>query len=234
MRGRIGEIFTRALLVRLKKYAKSSLSFSSLSKWSVSKAIDDRLETPSEERLLGAFETLRGCVCDGCPPKGKPTLADVFIAFDEAHQLTEPWDNGSTLSNYTELQQVLRIFSKASLFTFFVSAHGEISQFAMPRTGDPSDRILQGGFYTPRPFVELGFDQLMWNRKILDEYKTLEEVTSSECIAHMGRPLYVPTYRVLLSSHHSFSDGAQCMIMATTKSASTCSFSRFKNYLAVQ
>ncbi|KAI0253843.1 hypothetical protein BJV78DRAFT_133573 [Lactifluus subvellereus] len=160
------------------------------------KAIDDRLETPSEKKLLGAFETLRGCVCDGCPPKGKPPLADVFIAFDEAHQLTEPWDNGSTLfeSNYTELQQVLRIFSTASLFTFFVSTNPEISQFAMPRTIDPFDRILQGRFHTPRPFIELGFDQLMWNRKILDEYKTLEEVASSECIVHMGRPLWGTMY----------------------------------------
>ncbi|KAI0253840.1 hypothetical protein BJV78DRAFT_1351441 [Lactifluus subvellereus] len=158
------------------------------------KAIDDRLETPSKKKLLGAFETLQGCVCDGSSPKGKPPLADVFIAFDEAHQLIEPWDNGSTLSNYTELQQVLRIFSTASLFTFFVSTNPEISQFAMPRTSDSSNRILQGRFHTPRPFIELGFDQLMWNRKILDEYKTLEQVTSSECIAHLGRPLWGTMY----------------------------------------
>ncbi|KAI0250338.1 hypothetical protein BJV78DRAFT_591050 [Lactifluus subvellereus] len=52
-----------------------------------------------------------------------------------------------------------------SLFFFFF-----ISHFVPPHTGDPSNRILQGIFQTLRPFIELGFDGLMWNRKILDKY----------------------------------------------------------------
>ncbi|KAI0247906.1 hypothetical protein BJV78DRAFT_862452 [Lactifluus subvellereus] len=116
-------------------------------------------------------------------------MADIFIAFDEAHPLTIPWDSSSGLSNYIELRRALQLFSTASLFTFFLSTNGQISQFMPPHARDPSNRIWQGIFHTPRPFIELGFDQLMWNRKILDKYKTLEQVTSSECIAHMGRPL---------------------------------------------
>ncbi|KAI0247841.1 hypothetical protein BJV78DRAFT_1285209 [Lactifluus subvellereus] len=157
-------------------------------KKSVPKAMTDRVETLSNKELLGAFEMLRECVCDGTSLKVKLPLADVFIAFDEAHSLAEPWDNGSSLSNYTEIQRALRVFSNASLFTFFLSADGNISYLLPPRTRNPSNRIAQGRFHTPRPFIELGFDQLMWDRKILDKYKTLEHVTSSECIAHMGRP----------------------------------------------
>ncbi|KAI0253795.1 hypothetical protein BJV78DRAFT_130947 [Lactifluus subvellereus] len=181
------------------------------------KAIDDRLEGPSKEELLGAFEALRGCVCDGTSlkgkqreagvskgfkgkrrqgdaSKGKQQVADVFISFDEAYPLAIPWNRNSGLSNYIELRRALHLFSKASLFAFFLSTNGKISQFVLPRTRDPSYRILQGDFRTPRPFIELGFDQLMWNRKILDKYKTLEQVTSSECIAHMGRPLWGTMY----------------------------------------
>ncbi|KAI0253835.1 hypothetical protein BJV78DRAFT_1359880 [Lactifluus subvellereus] len=163
------------------------------------KAIHDRAEAPSEDELLAAFERLRECVykpLEGKATTGKPkkTLADVFISFDEAHPLTTPWDDNNGLSNCIELQRVLHLFSENSLFAFFLSTNGKISQFVPPRTRDPSDRIFQGSFSTPRPFVELGFDQLMWNRKILDEYKTLEQVTSSECIAHMGRPLWGTMY----------------------------------------
>ena len=116
-------------------------------------------------------------------------MADIFIAFDEAHPLTMPWDNSRRLSNYIELRQALQPFTTASLFTFFLSTNGQISLFIPPPTSDPSSRILQGKLHTPRPFIELGFDQLMWNRKVLEKYKTLEQVTSSECIAHMGRPM---------------------------------------------
>jgi hypothetical protein len=120
---------------------------------------------------------------------GKAVMADVFIAFDEAHSLAEHWNQTTGLSNYIELRRALHVFSASSLFTFFLSTTGKISQFTPPRARDPSSRINQGVFTPPRPFIELGFDQLMWNRKVLERYKTLEQVTSSECIAHMGRPL---------------------------------------------
>jgi hypothetical protein len=123
-------------------------------------------------------------------------MTDVFIAFDEAHPLAEHWDKTTGLSNYIELRRALQVFSAYSLFTFFLSTTGKILQFSPPRARDPSNRINRGVFTPPRPFIELGFDQLMWNRKVLERYKTLEQVTSSECIAHMGRPLQVATYCV--------------------------------------
>ncbi|KAI0253034.1 hypothetical protein BJV78DRAFT_235120 [Lactifluus subvellereus] len=165
------------------------------------KAMDDRVDAPSEDELLGAFERLRECVCDGASLKGERPLADVFISFDEAHPLAIPWDHNSELSNYIQFQRALHLFSDASLFAFFVPTNGKISQFVPPRPRgpsnrilDPSNRTLHANLRTPRPFIELGFDQLMWNRKILDEYNTLEQVTSSECIAHMGRPLWGTMY----------------------------------------
>jgi hypothetical protein len=116
-------------------------------------------------------------------------MADVFIAFDEAHPLTDLWDQTTGLSNYIDFRRALQVFSASSLFTFFLSTTGKTSQFLPPRAQDPSGRVNQGTFTSPRPFIELGFDQLMCNRKVLEKYKTLEQVTSLECIAHMGRPL---------------------------------------------
>ncbi|KAH9169726.1 hypothetical protein EDB89DRAFT_2072721 [Lactarius sanguifluus] len=51
-----------------------------------------------------------------------------------------------------------------------------------------------GKLKTPTPFIYLGFDQLLRNHKVFDKYKTLDDVTSLECIAHMGRPLWGTTY----------------------------------------
>jgi hypothetical protein len=75
------------------------------------------------------------------------------------------------------------------MFTFFLSTHGKISQFTPPSRFDTSNRMNAGKLNTPRPFFLMGFDQLMKERKIFEKYKTLEDVTSLDCIAHMGRPL---------------------------------------------
>jgi hypothetical protein len=133
-------------------------------------------DEPSSERLLTAFEELRGCVSSVAPQetKGSQPMADVFIAVDEAHSLF-----GVDGSGLFEFQRALMTFSRASLFTFFLSTTGKISQSLCPC----------GSYEPPHTFIELGFDQLMWNRKVLDKYRTLEEVTSSECVSHMGRPL---------------------------------------------
>jgi hypothetical protein len=117
--------------------------------------MNDRVEAPNEDELLDAFERLRECVCDGTSLKGKRQWADVFISFDEAHPLAIPWDDHSGRSNYIELWRALRLFSYASLFAFFVSTNGKISQFVPPHTRDPFNRIWQGNFCTPHPFIEL-------------------------------------------------------------------------------
>jgi hypothetical protein len=138
--------------------------------------------------LVNALDGLRQYV-NGAPLNRRSKMPDVFIVFDEAHSLTQEWDPISGFSNYITLRQVLHEFTNAPLFTFFLSTTGKISKFSPPRTRDPSKRIAEGIFLPSRPFVELGFDQLMHDRKVLDKYNTLEDVTSSECISHMGRPL---------------------------------------------
>jgi hypothetical protein len=183
----IGGSSITPLLLMLRRYAESSL-FSSFFKRSLSK---DRANTPSKKELLDTFKDLQRCLGDVAPPKASETIliADVFIAFDEAHLLTKIWNDKSGLSNFTILRRALSTISEASLFTFFLSATGEVSQFMPPRNHDPSDRIIHGPYKTPRTFIALGFDHLMLKGKVLEKYKTLEQVTSLECISHMGRPM---------------------------------------------
>lgn len=121
--------------------------------------------------------------------KEEPALPDIFIVFDEAHLLTVPFSSEGLQSHFVELRRAIRVFSEASLFTFFLSTTGKISQFTPARGRDHSYRMNDGQLKTPHPFIYLGFDQLMESRKIFNEYKTLERVTSLDCIAHMGRPL---------------------------------------------
>ncbi|KAH9977335.1 hypothetical protein BGW80DRAFT_1288680 [Lactifluus volemus] len=145
---------------------------------------DKAITTPDRQKLQDAFEELRECICIQEPSR-KSTTVDVFIMFDEAHSLTTLWPNCGGLSNFTELQRALTIFSWSSLFTFFLSTTGKISQSMPPAYQTPRQ---------PRAFIELGFDQLMTDRRIPDRYPTLEAVTSLECISHMGRPLWGTMY----------------------------------------
>jgi hypothetical protein len=148
----------------------------------------------TDEALQEAFEDLRKELNGGRSSKNHssredPVSTDVFIAFDEAHPLAWPFSEGSTQSNFVELQRAFRVFSTAQLFTFFLSTTGKVSLFTPPRGYDASNRMNDGEFKMPRPFIYLGFDQLMESRKVFDKYRTLEDVTSLDCIAHMGRPL---------------------------------------------
>lgn len=116
----------------------------------------------------------------------------VFIVFDEAHSLTKPlYANNSTSRNdFSELRRVLSLLNQVSLFTIFLSTTGKISQFTPPRGHDPSNRMNYGTFKIPHPFIYLGFDQLVGSDKMFcDKYKTLNDVTTLECISRMGRPL---------------------------------------------
>ena len=62
-------------------------------------------------------------------------------------------------------------------------------QFAHPHQQDPSSRISSGQLLMPRPYICLGFDQLMQDHKVFEQWKTLDDITSLECAAHMRRPL---------------------------------------------
>ncbi|KAH9052552.1 hypothetical protein EDB87DRAFT_1692195 [Lactarius vividus] len=135
---------------------------------------------PSNADLKAALEQLRKRINDG-------------DSFDEAHLLTTPFDENDR-SNFVELRRALQTFSTAPLFTFFLSTTGKVSQFTPPCGYDNSNHMNDGRLKIPHPFIYLGFDQLMISRKILDTYKTLLDVTSLDCIAHMGRPLWGTCY----------------------------------------
>ncbi|KAH9009629.1 hypothetical protein EDB85DRAFT_1902869 [Lactarius pseudohatsudake] len=142
-----------------------------------------------DQDLIAASKELQNPVRDDglskSPSTEKLALPKIFIVFDKAHPLT---------SHFVELRRALRVLSDVSLFTFFLSTIGKISQFSPPRGRDASHRMNDGELKTPTPFIYLGFDQLMRNRKVFDKYKTLDDVTSLECIAHMGRPLWGTTF----------------------------------------
>ncbi|KAH9009201.1 hypothetical protein EDB83DRAFT_2234923 [Lactarius deliciosus] len=151
-------------------------------------------EKKHDKNLIDAFESLRCLINDVSPSMEELRLPDVFLVFDEAHPLTRPFESEGMQSHFVELRRALRVLSDESLFTFFLSTTGKISQFSPPRGRDASHRMNDGELKTPTPFIYLGFDQLMRDRKVFDKYKTLDDVTSLECIAHMGRPLWGTTY----------------------------------------
>jgi hypothetical protein len=90
---------------------------------------------------------------------------------------------------FVVLCRMLSTLSSYPLYTFFLSTTGRITRFSPPRQSDPSSRINFGTLRMPHPYIRLGFDQLMQSHKIFERWKTLEDVTSLECAAHMGRPL---------------------------------------------
>jgi hypothetical protein len=118
----------------------------------------------------------------------KDKFVDVFIAFDEAQTLVDSSEGGDE-SRFVVLRRLLCSLSSSPLFVFFLSTTGKITQFCQPRRHDPSSRVKDGTLATPRPYIHFSFDQLMKNRKVMSHWKTLEHVTSMECVAHMGRPL---------------------------------------------
>ncbi|KAH9052741.1 hypothetical protein EDB87DRAFT_1691562 [Lactarius vividus] len=152
-----------------------------------SKLVKKKLGDKHDKDLIDAFKTLQSQIKDDTMEE--PLLPDVFVVFNEAHPLTTPFESEGTQSHFVELHRALRVFSDVSLFTFFLSTTGKISQFSPPCSRDFSHHMNDGKLKTPTPFIYLGFDQLMKNRRVFDKYKILKDVTSLDCIAHMGRPL---------------------------------------------
>ncbi len=114
---------------------------------------------------------------------------DVFIMFDEAHTLTDCYDEHRE-SCFVMLRWTLSVLSslKLLLFSFFLSTTGKVTQFSQPHGHDNSDCINDGYLATPHPFIFVGFDQLVQNHKV-QQGSTLDDVTSLDFIAHLGRPL---------------------------------------------
>ncbi len=80
---------------------------------------------------------------------------------------------------------------------------------------------------TPRPYIHLGFDQLMQSRRIFVQWTTLDHIVSLDCVAHMGWPLWVIHISAFSSSSY-FPDGEHVMTMAMRKSvgpySATCRY----------
>ncbi len=112
----------------------------------------------------------------------------VFIAFDEAQSLTEPLESHTNQTPLVELCRALQTLQGTSSFSFFLSTTSKVSQFTM--LGDiPSLRMNEQEFRRTLPFSDLGFDHLMHDRKVFDKFKTIDAVTSADCVLYMGRPL---------------------------------------------
>jgi hypothetical protein len=118
---------------------------------------------------------------------GTDDLPDVFVVFDEVHSLMVLKNLGAKRTCFIELCSVLNRLKNFPLFSFFLSTSGKILQSTLPKDIDPSNMVQPEKLSLP--FSDLGFDHLMCNHKIFDKYKTIDEVTSTECVMHMGRPL---------------------------------------------
>ena len=150
---------------------------------------------PSDEELTKAIVALRTALNKNSNEKERCIITkynvnvDVFIMFDEAHTLTDCYDKHRE-SRFVMLQQTLSVLSSLELplFLFFLSTTGKVTQFSQPRGHDNSDHINDGYLATPRPFIFVGFDQLVQNHKVR-RGSTLDDVTSLDFVAHLGRPL---------------------------------------------
>ncbi|KAH8998885.1 hypothetical protein EDB86DRAFT_781144 [Lactarius hatsudake] len=130
--------------------------------------------------------------------KANDKFPGVFIAFDEAHSLAQPIEpkvesNDNNRTFFVELRSALQALLDTSSFVFFLST-SKISQFVMPGEIDPSSTMHDKILRLPLPFSDLGFDHLMRDRKIFDAFKTISDVISTDCVAHMGRPLWGAIY----------------------------------------
>ncbi|KAI0292092.1 hypothetical protein B0F90DRAFT_1823220 [Multifurca ochricompacta] len=131
-------------------------------------------------RLTNAFKRFRDAVNrEGVETRRSPRSTkksldiEIYISFDEAHSLTTPFGEHDWRSPFTELRRALQMLEGSPMWSFFLSTSGKITQFSQPRSVDPST--------------------LMETQKI-SKHNTLKDVTSLECISHMGRPLWGTLY----------------------------------------
>ena len=114
----------------------------------------------------------------------------VILVFDEAHILTKKkteFDRANRRTNFGELRKALRNLNIVSLFSFFLSTTGKITQFVPSRDKDESMRVVAGELELIQLFIDLGFDQLV--NKLRKGAQKLTEVTKEEFMVQFGRPL---------------------------------------------
>ena len=91
----------------------------------------------------------------------KTHVSVLFLAFDEAHTLSEPFHDKEFDSDWTpfaSLRRALRSTRSFPVWSLFVSTTGKSDQFAPCL--DKSGRIIRGELHNVIPYSALGFDQL--------------------------------------------------------------------------
>ena len=112
------------------------------------------------------------------------------LVFDEAHILTRTKtksDRANTRSNFGELRKALRNLNTLSVFSFFLSTTGKITQFVPASSQDESLRVVYRELELIQPFTDLGFDPLV--NKSHGGNRILAGVTKEEFMVQFGRPL---------------------------------------------
>jgi len=114
----------------------------------------------------------------------------LFLAFDEAHTLSQSFHDKESDSDWTpfaSLRRGLRSTRSFPIWSLFLSTTGKSDQFPPPRL-DKSGRINRGELHNVIPYSALGFDQVATKGH---ENMTLEDVVAIGFRLAMGRPLYV-------------------------------------------
>ncbi|KAG6842777.1 hypothetical protein H0H87_010518, partial [Tephrocybe sp. NHM501043] len=140
-------------------------------------------------RVLSALDSLTGKLDQLQSSNDSKDVPTLFLSFDECHSLLEPLDNSRGTSLYVELRRVLADLKQSSVFAFFLSTTGRISEYTPSHAVDTNDRIMEGINTVIPPFSDLGFDQLMVSRKVTKRH-TLNEVTNLAFMANYGRPMF--------------------------------------------
>jgi len=114
----------------------------------------------------------------------------LFLAFDEAHTLSEAYydkEIDTQWTAFTSLRRALRSTRSFPIWSLFLSTTGKSDQFAPPHL-DGSGRIIRGELHNVMPYSAVGFDQVAMKGH---ENTTLEDVVDILFRLALGRPLYV-------------------------------------------
>ena len=89
------------------------------------------------------------------PLRHLPPLCRHVHCIDEAHTLVNSYDEDKE-SRFVVLCQVLGALSTSSLFLFFLSTAGKVTQFSQPHGQDESDHINCSELVAPHPYITVG------------------------------------------------------------------------------
>jgi hypothetical protein len=123
----------------------------------------------------------------------------VLLSFDEPQILTDGAKEGEwTL--FSELRCILQSLDNDdnSIFTLFLSTAGNFRLISPKIKSDPSSGVVNEVLRPFHPITDISFDCLA--RPAGEDRVSLHEVVQIDWIAHLGRPLYVPSLLYALES----------------------------------